>query len=203
MDQKKTLRLVQYSLIAALAYVGFQFLRLDIPVGPERTAIHLGNTFVVLGALLLGGWGGFAGAVGLTLADLTSGYVTSAPKTFVLKLVIGLIATFVSRKVFRIEKETDLNMQAKIALISGIASLGCNTILDPLFGYFYKVYLFGIPLNLAAELAKISSATTLANAVCSVIFVFILWPALYAALARSGMLLWNSPQDRSETSERS
>ena len=120
-----------------------------------------------------------------------------------LKLVIGLIATFVSRKVFRIEKETDLKMQAKIALISAIASLGCNTILDPLFGYFYKVYLFGIPLNLAAELAKISSATTLANAVCSVIFVFILWPALYAALARSGMLLWNIPQDRSETSEKS
>ena len=40
-------------LIAALAYVGFQFLRVDIPVGTERTAIHLGNAFVVLGALLL------------------------------------------------------------------------------------------------------------------------------------------------------
>jgi hypothetical protein len=62
--------------------------------------------------------------------------------------------------------------------------------------------MFGIPLNLAAELAKISSAATLANAVCSVIFVFILWPALYAALARSGMLLWNSPESPSETSER-
>ena len=96
MEHKRILQLTQCALIAALAYVGFQFLRIDIPVGTERTAIHLGNTFVVLGALLLGGWGGFAGALGLTMADLTSGYLTSAPKTFLLKLVIGLIVTLVS-----------------------------------------------------------------------------------------------------------
>ena len=93
MEHKKILQLTQCALIAALAYVGFQFLRIDIPVGTERTAIHLGNTFVVIGALLLGGWGGFAGAMGLTMADLTSGYITSAPKTFLLKLAIGLITT--------------------------------------------------------------------------------------------------------------
>ena len=105
MEHKKILKLTQCALIAALAYVGFQFLRIDIPVGTERTAIHLGNTFVVIGALLLGGWGGFAGAMGLTMADLTSGYITSAPKTFLLKLVIGLITTLVARKLFHIEKE--------------------------------------------------------------------------------------------------
>ena len=77
--KSSSLRLTQAAMIAALAYIGFQFLRIDIPVGPERTAFHLGNTFVVLGALMLGGgWGGAAGAIGLTLADLTSGYVTSA-----------------------------------------------------------------------------------------------------------------------------
>ena len=105
MEHKKILKLTQCALIAALAYVGFQFMRIDIPVGTERTAIHLGNAFVVLGALLLGGWGGFAGALGLTLADLTSGYITSAPKTFFLKLVIGLITNLVARKLFHIEKE--------------------------------------------------------------------------------------------------
>ena len=57
MEHRKILTLTQCALIAALAYVGFQFLRIDIPVGTERTAIHLGNAFVVLGALLLGGWG--------------------------------------------------------------------------------------------------------------------------------------------------
>jgi hypothetical protein len=60
--KNSSLRLTQAAMIAALAYIGFQFLRIDIPVGPERTAFHLGNTFVVLGALMLGGgWGGAAG----------------------------------------------------------------------------------------------------------------------------------------------
>ena len=192
MEHKRILQLTQCALIAALAYVGCQFLRIDIPVGTERTAIHLGNTFVVVGALLLGGWGGFAGALGLTMADLTSGYVTSAPKTFLLKLVIGLIATLVSRKIFHIEKEPGVKAQAKIALFSAIAALGLNVVLDPLFGYFYKTYIFGIPQDLSAALAKIDSAATLVNTVVSTVLVFILWPALYTALAKTGKLPWDS-----------
>ena len=192
MEHKRILQLTQCALIAALAYVGFQFLRIDIPVGTERTAIHLGNTFVVLGALLLGGWGGFAGALGLTMADLTSGYVTSAPKTFLLKLVMGLIATLISRKLFHIEKEPGVKAQAKIALFSAIAALGLNVVLDPLFGYFYKAYIFGIPQDLSAALAKIDSAATLVNTVVSTVLVFILWPSLYTALAKTGKLPWDS-----------
>ena len=192
MEHKKVLTLTQGALIAALAYVGFQFLRIDIPVGPERTAIHLGNTMVVLGALLLGGWGGFAGALGLTIADLTSGYVTSAPKTFILKLVIGLITLAISRKLFHIEKEPSVKGQAKIALFSSIAALGANVVLDPLFGYFYKTYLFGIPQDLSAALAKISSVSTLVNAVASTAVVVVLWPALFRVLAKTNNLLWHS-----------
>ena len=194
MEHKRILQLTQCALIAALAYVGFQFLRIDIPVGTERTAIHLGNTFVVLGALLLGGWGGFAGALGLTMADLTSGYLTSAPKTFLLKLVIGLIATLVSRKFFHIEKEPGVKGQAKIALLSSAAALGVNVFLDPLFGYFYKAYIFGLPQDLSAALAKIGSATTLVNAVASTLLVFVLWPSLYTALAKTDKLPWTPAQ---------
>jgi uncharacterized membrane protein len=201
MEHKRILQLTQCALIAALAYVGFQFLRIDIPVGTERTAIHLGNTFVVLGALLLGGWGGFAGALGLTMADLTSGYLTSAPKTFLLKLVIGLIATLVSRKLFHIEKESGVKAQAKIALLSSAAALGVNVFLDPLFGYFYKAYIFGIPQDLSAALAKIGSATTLVNAVASTLLVFVLWPSLYTALAKTDKLPWTParPSDAGKT----
>ena len=80
-------RLAQAGLLAALCYIGFAFFKIDIPVGPEKTAFHFGNVFCVLAALLLGGyWGGLAGAVGMTIADLTTSYVTSAPKTFFLKL---------------------------------------------------------------------------------------------------------------------
>ncbi len=194
-EHNRILRLVQCALIAALSYIGFQFLRIDIPVGTERTAIHLGNTFVVLGALLLGGWGGIAGAIGLTIADLTSGYVTSAPKTFLLKLAIGLIATLVSRRFNRIEDARETKQQARIALFSAIAALGCNVVLDPLFGYFYKMYIMGVPQELSAALSKIGSATTLVNAVASTVFVFVLWPALYSALSKAGMLPWPAPHE--------
>ena len=84
------------ALFAALCYVGFAYCKIDIPVGMEKTAFHLGNVFCVLAALFLGGfWGGMSGAIGMTIADLTTGYVTSAPKTFLLKLCIGLAVGFV------------------------------------------------------------------------------------------------------------
>lgn len=189
--KQNTLKITQAAMIAALAYVGFQFLRIDIPVGTERTAFHLGNTFVVLGALLLGGgWGGVAGALGLTLADLTSGYVTSAPKTFILKLVIGLIVGLVSRKLFHIEAEQSPKRQSLIALVSAAAALAVNVVLDPLFGYFYKTYLFGIPQDMSAALSKMGSVTTLVNAVLSTLVVWILWSAVYPALRHGGLLVW-------------
>ena len=68
--------------------------------------------FCVLGALILGGWyGGLAGAVGMTIADLMDPvYITGAPKTFVLKLCIGLIVGLVAHRIAKINESTDGNM---------------------------------------------------------------------------------------------
>ena len=191
-ERNSALKLTQAAMIAALAYIGFQFLRIDIPVGGERTAFHLGNTFVVLGSLLLGGWGAVAAALGLTVADLTGGYATSAPKTFLLKLIIGFIAWFISRKVFHIEQVSNGKRQSFIALVSSAVSLGCNVILDPVVGYFYKTYLFGIPQDASALLAKISSVTTLVNEVLSTVCVAVFWAGIYPALRRGGLLTWRT-----------
>lgn len=47
------------------------FLKINIPTPGGTTAIHFGNTFCVLAALLIGGVeGGIAGAIGMGLADL-------------------------------------------------------------------------------------------------------------------------------------
>ena len=103
-------RLAQAGLLTALCYIGFAFFKIDITVGTEKTAFHFGNVFCVLAALFLGGyWGGLAGAIGMTIGDLTSSYVTSAPKTFLLKLLIGLIVSFYlladSRRISRVCKK--------------------------------------------------------------------------------------------------
>lgn len=178
------------AMFAALSYVGFAYLKIDIPVGTSSTAFHLGNVFVVLAALFLGGyWGGMSGAVGLTIADLTTQYVTSAPKTFVLKLCIGLITGFVAHNIFKLNKSEERKIPvAAAALISSTAGMGFNVIADPVVGYFYKQYLLGVPQELAKVWAKIGAVTTLVNAVIAVAVATVFYLALRAPLARTGLL---------------
>lgn len=188
--EQTTLKLAQTALMAALCYIGFQFLRIDIPIGMEKTAIHFGNTFCVLGALLIGGvWGGLAGAVGMTIADLSSDYVTYAPKTFLLKLCIGLIVGFVAHKIANLSKEHDRIYIMRWTIISAIAGMAFNVVADPIVGYFYKRYLLGLEANLAKTLSTITAATTLVNAITSVIIASLLYVALRPALIKSGLFI--------------
>lgn len=186
-----TRTLTMAAMFAALCYIGFAYLRIDIPVGSEKTAFHLGNVFCVLGALFLGGlWGGMAGAIGLTFADLTSSYVTSAPKTFLLKLCIGLIAGLVAHKVFHISQSKE-NRKVSLpvaTILSTTAGMAFNVVADPLVGYFYKMYILGVPQNAASMWAKMGAVTTLVNAVVAVVVSTILYLALRPALQRSSLM---------------
>lgn len=176
------------ALMAALCYIGFALFKIDIPVGTEKTAFHFGNVFCVLAALLLGGlWGGLSGAVGMTIGDLLTGYITSAPKTFFLKLCIGLITGLVAHKVLKIEKESKplaITWKTAVAAICGMAF---NVVADPIVGYFYKTYLFGIPQDMAKALAKIGAVTTFVNAVVAVIAATLFYAALRPALRKAGL----------------
>lgn len=175
-------------LMAALCYIGFAFFKIDIPVGTEKTAFHFGNVFCVLAALLIGGyWGGLAGAVGMTIGDLTTAYVTSAPKTFLLKLCIGLIVGLFAHKVFRISKTHSAKYITTTTILSCVLGMAFNVVADPVVGYFYKQYLLGVPQDLAAALAKMSAITTFVNAVVCVIAASIFYLALRPALKKSGL----------------
>lgn len=185
-----TKKLTQAALLAALCYIGFQFFRFDIVVAGEKTAFHFGNVFCVLAALLLGGlWGGLSGAIGMTIADFTSSYVDSSPKTFLLKLCIGLIVGFVAHRIAKISEDHDRSYVLKWSLIASICGMAFNVVADPVVGYFYKRYLFGIPQKAAEILAKMSAVTTLVNAIFAVAFATILYLALRPALKRSDMLV--------------
>ena len=77
--------LAQAALCAALCYVGATFIKIDVPVGTEKTMFHFGNVFCVLAALLIGGaWGGLAGAVGMTISDLADPVVGYFYKSYLL-----------------------------------------------------------------------------------------------------------------------
>ena len=185
------IKLAQTALMAALCYVAFTFLQIKIPMpGGDATSLHVGNAFCVLGALILGGWyGGLAGAVGMTIADLMDPvYITGAPKTFVLKLCIGLIVGLVAHRIAKINESTDRKYVLRWSLIASVAGLGFNVIADPLVGYFYKMFIPGQPQQMAEVLAKWSTATTFVNAVVSTVLVGVIYNALRPVLLRSGLI---------------
>lgn len=183
------LKLTQAAFMAALCYIGFQFLRIDIPVGTGKTAFHLGNVCCVLGALLLGGlWGGIAGAVGMTMADLTSGYATSAPKTFVLKLCIGIIVALVAHGIGKLSKQTDTKKIFKWTVIGSCAGMLFNVVADPVVGYFYKMYILGVPQEVSSMLAKMASLTTFINALMTIMAAVLFYVALRPAMKKAGIL---------------
>lgn len=187
----QTLRkLCMAALFAALCYIGFTYCKIDIPVGGEKTAFHLGNVFCVLAALFLGGfWGGMSGAIGMTIADLTTAYVTSAPKTFVLKLCIGLITGLIAHKIFHLSKEGSRKVALPVATVLSCAGgMAFNVVADPVVGYFYKMYVLGVPQQAANIWAKMGAVTTAVNAVVAVIAATVFYLALRPALKRSNLL---------------
>ncbi|SHJ22929.1 Uncharacterized membrane protein [Clostridium cavendishii DSM 21758] len=188
----KIKKLTQTALFAALCFVSFKFLQIKIPLpGGDATSLHIGNAFCVLAALLLGGlYGGLAGAIGMTIADIMDPvYILGAPKTFILKLCIGLITGLVAHKYAKINKSTDKKYVFRWSIISSICGLGFNVIFDPIVGYFYKQYILGQPQKAASVLAKISAVTTLVNAIVSVILVALIYNSIIGTLKKSDFLL--------------
>lgn len=181
-------KLTAIAMLAALSYVVFTFgqIKISLP-GGDATSIHLGNAVCVLGALLLGGLaGGLGGAIGMTIGDLFDPiYVIYAPKTFVLKLFIGLITGIIAHKMGKIGESSDQKHILKWSTLAAAGGLLFNVIFDPLIGYFYKLLILGKP---AAELTLAwNVASTSINAVTSAVVAVALYAALRPALMRAGL----------------
>lgn len=185
----KVYKITLTGLMAALSYVVFTFLQIKISLpGGDATSIHLGNAVCVLGALLLGGlYGGIGGALGMTIGDLFDPiYIVYAPKTFILKLCIGLITGFVAHRLGKISTSNDTKHVLKWTIIAAISGLLFNVIFDPLVGYFYKLLILGKP---AAELTLAWNVTaTSINAVTSTIVSVVVYMALRPAMRKADLL---------------
>lgn len=183
-------KMVLTGLMAALSYVAFTYLKIPIPTfGGDMVALHIGNAFCVLAALLLGGfYGGLAGSLGMTIADLIDpAYVTSAPKTFVLKLCIGLIAGFVAHRIAHITDNHDSKYVFKWTLISSIAGLGFNVVMDPIAGFFYKNYVLGVESSAAKIMSTWAAGVTFINAVAGTVVVVAVYMAVRPVLKKAGL----------------
>ena len=177
----KTRKLVYAAMFAVINYVAFTYGKITIPVtAGTSTAIHIANAVVVLSSWFLGPlYGGLAGAIGLSIADvLDPRYITSAPKTFLLKFLIGFISGTVAKH-FHLKEKTDRKEIIGAATVSAIAGLGFNVLADPIVGYFYRNYILGIPQEAAKIIATWVAGTTAINAVACVFVSVILYLALY------------------------
>ncbi len=195
---KKILRITVIGLMAALSYISFTFLRIDIPTPAGSTSFHLGNTFCVLAALLLGGLpGGLSGALGMGIGDMFHPvYITVVPKTLILKTGIGLVCGFVAHKLLKITEQTGRRLFVSVIIATSCGML-FNVICEPFFSYFYTSIVLGAPEKAALTLASWNAVTTTVNAVLAVIISTGIYMAMVPTLRKSGVLKKLEPSKES------
>ncbi|WHY68985.1 ECF transporter S component [Neobacillus sp. SuZ13] len=96
----KTKAIVINALFIALTLVATMFINIRLPLMGNGGLIHLGNVPLFIAALVYGKkTGAVAGAFGMGLFDLISGYALWSPFTFIIVGAMGFIVGLISEKV--------------------------------------------------------------------------------------------------------
>lgn len=94
-----TLSLVRGGLSIALVFVATMFVNLRLPIAANGDLIHLGNVPLFACAILFGKRiGAVAGAFGMALFDLVSGWTAWAPFTFVIVGCMGYAVGAITKR---------------------------------------------------------------------------------------------------------
>lgn len=88
----KTLDMVISSFLITLVFVATRFINIRLPISVNGGLIHLGTGMLIISAIVFGGKkGAVAGAFGMALFDVLSGWLAWAPFTFIIRGVMGYI----------------------------------------------------------------------------------------------------------------
>ena len=102
MENKKkitTQELVITALFIAMVYVATWLINVRLPLAGSGGLIHLGNVPLFIGAMLFGRrTGALAGACGMGLFDIMSGWGAWAPFTFVIVGLMGYTVGYFAEK---------------------------------------------------------------------------------------------------------
>ncbi|VEJ36073.1 Predicted membrane protein [Aedoeadaptatus ivorii] len=97
--------LVFTALFIALVYIFTWLVKIQLPFAPDGGLIHLGNVPFFLACLFFGRRVGMlAGALGMGLFDVTSGWVAWAPMTVISALIMGYILGGLYEEEFKINR---------------------------------------------------------------------------------------------------
>lgn len=95
----KTFELVIYAMFIALTFVATWLINIRLPLVGSGGLIHLGNVPLFIGGMLFGRkTGAIAGAFGMALFDLMSGWTAWAPFTFVIVGAMGYVIGWIAEK---------------------------------------------------------------------------------------------------------
>lgn len=166
---EKLKKLTLTALLAAACYISFTFLQIKIPTAAGYTSFHLGNVFCVLAGLLIDPiCGGIAGAIGMGIGDLLDPvYILTAPKTIILKFLMGFIAGTIGQKLFHLNKKEGKQLFIYTLIAVSIAMLA-NIIGEPLFSYVYYKLILNNADKAASYLTVAKWITTSTNAILTI-----------------------------------
>ncbi len=115
----KTKDLVISALLISLVFIATKFINIRLPISINGGLIHLGNTILFATAIVFGKKkGAIAGAFGMGLFDIVSGWMAWAPFTFVIRGVMGYLIGDIS------EKKGNISWNIIAILLSGIWMIG-------------------------------------------------------------------------------
>jgi len=119
----KTKDMVETALLTALVFVATAFINIRLPIAASGGLVHLGTAMLVIASVVFGKEkGAIAGAVGMAIFDLSSGWALWAPFTFVIRGVMGYLLGAIS---YSNNKNGDNNIINIFAvIISGIWMIG-------------------------------------------------------------------------------
>jgi uncharacterized membrane protein len=93
----RTRDLIICSLLTALVFIATRFMNIRLPISVNGGLIHLGNTILFMSAIVFGkNKGAIAGAFGMGLFDILSGWIPWAPFTFVIRGLMGYIVGYIA-----------------------------------------------------------------------------------------------------------
>ena len=130
----KTKDLVQSALLITLVFVATKFINIRLPISINGGLIHAGNTMLFLAAIVFGKKkGAVAGAFGMGLFDVLSGWLAWAPFTFIVRGVMGYI---IGQIAWTKGKEGNSLLLNLFAIIAGGVWM--------IIGYYFtEVFLYG------------------------------------------------------------
>ena len=159
-NRNKTYELVICAIFIALTYVATWLINIRLPFMGSGGLIHLGNVPLFVAAMLYGRkTGALAGAFGMGLFDLFSGWTSWAPFTFAIVGAMGYAVGLMA------EKKPFVN-----ATVNNIVSIILAIIIKIVGYYFAEVILYG---NWVAPLGSIPGNIIQVGVAGVIVLVFI------------------------------